>query len=118
VTFDLVYCPRCGYCYPRQDDAHTLPCGHSLLGAVKMRREVVGRYEVVRMKVRDLGDVEVLLMPDGNGGRLVEHRKKKCKKKSLASLDAYLAGAGQRNPVFVAAFRARLDVRRGGRGIS
>ena len=113
MTFDLIYCPRCGHCYPRYEDAHTLPCGHSMAGTVKMWRETVGPYEVVAMKVSSRVRVEATLLPDGNGRRLVEYKKKGYKNKSLASLPAYLAHLERRAPALVAAFQARRDVRRG-----
>ena len=112
MTFDLVYCPACGYCYPREDDAHTLPCGHSMGGAVKMKRETVGRYEIVIMKIRNSSQAKATVMPDGNGSKLVEYRRKGYKKPSLVSLLEFMALLGQRNPALRAAFEARRDVRR------
>jgi hypothetical protein len=112
VTFYLIFCPSCGHCYPREEDAHTLPCDHSMSGAVKMRRETVGRYEIVTMNIRNSSQAKGTVMPDGNGSKLVLHRRKGYKKESVISLDTFLSLLEQRNPALHAAFEARRDVRR------
>jgi hypothetical protein len=113
VTFYLIFCPSCGYCYPHYEDAHTLPCGHSMSGAVKMQRETVGRYEIIAMKIRNSSQAKATIMPGDNGDKLAEYKPKGYKKTTLASLGAYLNSLGRRNPKLRAAFEARRDVRRG-----
>jgi len=112
MTFDLIFCPDCGHCYPRYEDAHTLPCDHRMGGVVKMQRETCGRYEIVTMKIRNSSQAEGIVMPDGNGSKLVLYRRKGYKKESVVSLGEFLGLLEQRNPALLAAFEARGHVRR------
>lgn len=113
MTFEAVYCPQCGYCHPRVENAHTLPCGHSIVGTVQVTREVVGAYEYIWMKVRNSFQAGFWLRPDGNGKQIVEYKPKGKEKQYLMSLSTHLARLKARAPVLAAAFEARRDVRRG-----
>ena len=113
MTFEAIYCPQCAHCYPYVVDALTLPCGHSIARTVKMKREIVGKYEIVAMKVRNSSQARARIMPDENGNLFVEFKKTGHHKWSLASLPAYRRWLEARSPKLLAAFEARGDVRRG-----
>jgi len=79
---------------------------------VRMNIEVIGRYERFRMWMPDKWPVRFMVRPDGNGGRLVEHKSGRRKNARLYSMGKFTDYLAQRYPLLHAAFEAQGRVRR------